>query len=506
MTYRAGLLACLLLATPTLALAQVVQAVPTVSSSKLSGSGEDAKPARPAAMLPLKSVTHHTLDLTGRKLDIAATAGAVTLENAEGVAQAQVGFIAYANSDLPPEKRPVTFALNGGPGSGSAWLQLGLLGPWRLRMDADAARPSADPVPVANDDTWLDFTDIVFIDPVGTGFSKLLVNTEENRKKYFSVSGDIASIAEAIRIWLEQNHRMSSPKFLVGESYGGFRGPRLVHSLASDQGVGVRGLVLISPALDFGGRSAALDPLSWVEQLPTLTAALRAKKGPVSRADLKDVEDYAQGDYLVDVLRGEDPEALDRRKARIAALTGLDPALLDRRHGKVSTGEYLREANRDQAAVASQYDATVTKPDPFPERSWSEHDDSMTDALSAPFTSAIYDIYGRKLSWQPDGQYQLSNDAVFKAWNFGSRFSRPEAMEALRQDLAEDPQLRVVIAHGLFDLVTPYFATKLMLDQIPQSDGRARVDFEVYPGGHMFYSRDASRQALREAAKKLYGP
>ena len=504
MKYRAALLACLLFAAP--ALAQPVQAQGVLSSAKPSGVGEDAKPAHTVAVLPTKSVTHHTLDLTGRKLDLTATAGAVTLANAEGVAQAQIGFIAYVSGELPPEKRAVTFVLNGGPGSASAWLQLGLLGPWRVRMDPDSARPSADVQSVPNDDTWLDFTDLVFIDPVGTGFSKLLVNTEENRKKYFSVRGDITSIAEAIRLWLEQNHRMSSPKFLVGESYGGFRGPRLVRSLASDEGVGVRGLVLLSPALDFGGRSDALDPLSWAEQLPTLTAAERAKKGPVTRADLKDVEEYAQGDYLVDVLHGEDPTALGRRKTRVAALTGLDPALLDRRHGKVNNGEYLREANRDQAAVASQYDATVTKPDPFPERSWSEHDDSMTDALSAPFTSAMYDLSGRKLLWQPEGQYQLSNEAVFKAWDFGNRFSRPESMQALRQDLAEDPQLRVVIAHGMFDLVTPYFATKLMLDQIPQSNGRARVDFEVYPGGHMFYSRDASRQALREAAKKLYGP
>ena len=243
-----------------------------------------------------------------------------------------------------------------------------------------------------------------------------------------------------------------------------------------------------------------------MEQLPSLVAAERARKGAVSRAEMKDVEDYAQTDYVADLLRGEDPDSVARRTAKLAALAGLDPALLQLRHAKVNDQDYLRESNRSQNAVASHYDATVTKPDPFPERAWSEHDDSMTDALSAPFTSAIYDIYARKLNWLPDGQYWLSNNTVFKAWDFGNHWLKPEATTALRQDLAEDPKLHVLIAHGLFDLITPYFATKLELDQIPQSVGRSRIDFEVYPGGHMFYSRDASRQALREAAKTLYGP
>ena len=475
--------------------------------AKPAAKADETKPApRPIAHLPANSVTRHTLELTGRKLDITATAGAVTLNNAEGVAQAQIGFIAYTRADLPPEQRPVTFAVNGGPGEASAWLNLGVLGPWRLPMDSDAARPSADPTPVANDDTWLDFTDVVFIDPVGTGFSKLLVSNDENRKKYFSVRGDIASIAEAIRLWLEQSRRMSSPKFIIGESYGGFRGPRLVRALAADQRVGVRGLVLISPILDFGNRSSALSVIDWMEQLPSLVAAERARKALVSRADMKDVEDYAQTDYIADLLRGEDPASLARRKAKLAALAGLDPSLLDLRHAKISDQEYLREANRAQNAVASYYDATVTKPDPFPGRESSEHDDSMVDALRPPFSSAMYDIYARKLNWLPDGQYQLSNRSVNTAWDYGNQWTKPESTSALRQALAEDPKLRVVIAHGLFDLVTPYFATKLELDQIPDSVGRNRIDFEVYPGGHMFYSRDASRQALRKAAEKLYAP
>ncbi len=474
------------------------------------GQAAGAQPAAAAApsgpkRLPEPVTTHHQLVLSGRTLDITATAGAITISNADGVAQAQIGYIAYSRADLPAGSRPVTFAMNGGPGSGSAWLQLGLLGPWRLSMHDDAAYRSAPSVPVANDDTWLDFTDIVFIDPIGTGFSRLLVNSDDNRKKYYSVAGDVSVLSEAIRQWLEQAHRMASPKFLVGESYSGFRGPRLVNELANEQGVGISGLILISPLLDYGLHSAAFDLMGWVVQLPTLTAVNRARQGHVTRADLADVEAYATGDYAADLFKGEDPQALARRGAKVAALTGLDPALLARRHARLQDFEFLRETGRDRDAVASAYDATSVKADPFPENSFSEHGDPLTDTLAVPFTEAIYDIYATRLNWLPDGPYELSNNAVNSAWDYGrSGFTRPQSTGALRQDLAADPKLRVLIAHGMFDLVTPYFATQLQLNQIPPSVGRDRVTLEVYEGGHMFYARDAARTAFRTAAERLY--
>jgi carboxypeptidase C (cathepsin A) len=361
-------------------------------------------------------------------------------------------------------------------------------------------------VPVDNADTWLDFTDLVFIDPVGTGFSKLLVNTEENREKYWSVTGDVASVAQGIRLWLEGARRMSSPKYLIGESYTGLRGPRLLRQLTTAESVGVTGLVLISPKLDYGNRSLALDTIEWVGQLPSVVASQRAKKAPVTRADMADVEAYAVGEYAADLLRGEDPAALARREAHIAALTGLDPALLAQRHGKVSDAEFTRERNRDEARITSAYDSTITKADPFPERRNVDAPDPMTDALQPPFVSAMLDIYARELNWRPDGRYEISNNAVFKAWDYGTTHYRPESVTALRQALASDPNLHVLIGHGLFDLVTPYFETKMMLDQIPKSVGTDRIDFQVYPGGHMFYSRDESRAAFRAEAQKLYQP
>lgn len=493
---------CVLLLASLPAAAQPAPATPGPATSR--GASRTDQPAETIKPLPPTSVTKHTLELPGRTLHFTATTGSVTLTNASGTGQAQVAYIAYTLDDADPHHRPISFAMNGGPGSGSAWVDLGFLGPWRMRMDPDAAMPSASPVPVDNADTWLDFTDLVFIDPVGTGFSKLLVNSEENRKKYWSIEGDVASIADAIRLYLEGAKRMSSPKYLIGESYSGIRGPRLLRELATKQSIGVSGLVLISPKLDYGNRSLALDSMQWVATLPSMAAAARAKKGPVTRAQMADVEAYAIGEYASDLLRGEDPAAIARRVEHVATFTGLDHALVERRHGKVGNSEFLHELHRDDAQVGSPYDATITKADPFPQTVLSSYPDPMTDALQAPFVSAIIDIYSDKLHWLPEGRYEISSDTVFHAWNYGTAYYRPQSVTYLRQALATDPHLHVLIGHGLFDVLTPYFDTQMMLNQIPKSVGSDRIDFQVYPGGHMFYGRDESRAAFRVEAQKLY--
>jgi carboxypeptidase C (cathepsin A) len=278
----------------------------------------------------------------------------------------------------------------------------------------------------------------------------------------------------------------------------------VVRSLATEQGVGVRGLVLISPVLDFGA-SSVFDPFSWVWALPTEVAAVRARKGPVTRADLADVEAYAAGDYLVDLVRGAaDPQALARRIARVAALTGLDPALLRERRGQVNNFEFSRVLGRDEGRVASLYDLTVSKPDAFPNQAFGADPDAMMEALRAPMASTMVDIYDRKLNWHSDAVYEIANQAVERQWDYGSRLNHPQALSDLRTDLAADPGLHVLVAHGLFDLVTPYFRTKVMLDQIEPGAGGDRLRLIVLPGGHMFYSRDESRVALRDAARVMY--
>lgn len=480
--------------------------VPCVASAQSRRPAQEATSHGAPPPTPAPSVTHHSITIAGGTVAFVATVEMQNLDGANGQLQAQSMTTSFTLDGTDPEKRPVTFIFNGGPGDSSAWLDLGAVGPWRIRMGADGARPSADVAPVDNAETWLPFTDLVFIDPPGTGYARLLTDSQDARKHFWSTSGDIDGIAETIRRWLVAHHRMASPKYVLGESYGGIRGPRVVRELAETQGVGVRGLVLISPVMDYG-RSSVFNPLASVWALPTEVAAVRAHKGPVSEADLADVEAYASGDYLAGIMRGpNDKPAVEQRIARVAALTGLDPALLRQRRGLVSEFEFARLIDRDQGRVASIYDLTVTKPDAFPAAPFDNNPDPMTDALHAPAISAITDIYARRLGWHSELPYIIDNPGLRRQWDFGPARAPAQSFSALRTDLAADPGLHVLVVHGLFDLVTPYFRTRMMLDQIEQQAGGDRLRLLVVPGGHMFYSRDESRAALREAARALYSP
>lgn len=217
----------------------------------------------------------------------------------------------------------MTFLFNGGPGSASAWLQFGNAGPWRLAAWKDAVSASASPELQPNAETWLDFTDLVFVDPVSTGYSRFVTTDKERRKEFFTVNGDASSIAVTIRRWLEKSGRLLSPKYVAGESYGGIRGPKVARNLQIQQGVGIKGLILISPVLDFREFTGS-SILQYVASLPIMTAVVREAKGAVSRADLADVEKYAQTDFLLDLVRGEaDTDATKRIADKFAAFTGV---------------------------------------------------------------------------------------------------------------------------------------------------------------------------------------
>ena len=453
--------------------------------------------------LPPDSITNQTLALPGRTLAFAATAGSIRLFNGQGEPQADIAYTAYQLDGADPATRPVTFVFNGGPGAASAYLQFGAAGPWRLPIDGDAAVSSASPALQPNAETWLDFTDLVFIDPVGTGYSRFVASGEDVRNRFFSVDGDVNSIAVVIRRWLEKSGRLPSPKFVAGESYGGIRGPKLVHELQLHQGVGIRGLILISPILDFRDyRGSSL--LQYVARLPTMAAVARGAKGPVTRADMADVESYAQGEFLTDLVKGEaDAGATGRLADKVAALTGIDPSVSRRLAGRLDASEFRRELDRRDGKVTGRYDASVLGFDPYPDSSSSHFGDPSGDTLIAPLTSAAVDFITRKLNWRPDGSYQLLSDAVERAWDFGHGLNPVESISQLREVLALDPRIKLLVGHGLFDLATPYFGTKILLDQLPAYASPPRVKLVVYPGGHMFYSREASRQAFRTEVQAL---
>ena len=460
-------------------------------------------PAAEQHRLPPDSTTKQTLALPGRTLAFTATAGSIRLFDDKGEPLVDIAYTSYQLDGAEKASRPVTFLFNGGPGASSAWLQLGNAGPWRLPINGDAAVSSASPDLVPNAETWLDFTDLVFIDPVGTGYSRFVSTEEDVRKRFYSIDGDVNALSVVVRRWLEKSDRLLSPKFIVSESYGGIRGPKMVRELQTEQGVGMKGLILISPVLDFRDFSGS-SPLKYAASLPSMAAVARVAKGPVTRADMADIETYARGDFLADLVKGEaDAAATTRLADRFAALTGIDQAVSRRLAGRFDVSEFRREFDRRDGKVTGRYDASVLGFDPNPDSSASHFNDPSGDTLIAPLTSAVVDLTARKLNWRPDGSYRLLNGSVERSWDFGRGLNPAESISDLRQILSLDPKLKLLIGHGLFDLATPYFGSKMLLDQLPAYASPERVKFIVYPGGHMFYSRDVSRQAFRAEVQAM---
>jgi carboxypeptidase C (cathepsin A) len=485
---------CLLLAMP-FAMAQEAQ----------RGEQEARRPRPEAQALPAESVTRHTLDMAGRILQFTATAGHLTLSDPQGAPQAEIGFVAYTKDGSDPATRPVTFAVNGGPGASSAYLHLLAIGPWLLPLDGPTISPSAPTALVPNAETWLDFTDLVFIDPPGTGYSRV-VGGDQVRERFYSVQGDIDGLAAFVMRWLKEKNRLTSPKFFAGESYGGFRGPLLAQKLQSDQGIGFSGLVLVSPVFDFDWLDQGAGA-PWVNAalLPSLAATAQARKGPVSRETLRDAEAYASGEYLVDLMRGlQDKEAVERVSRRVAELSGLDPEMTRRLAGRIDMRMVQRELRRSTYEIVSAYDTTIAAADPNPTSQFSRFEDPVLDAMTAPLSSAIIHHMTTNLNYKAEGRYNLLNGSINGAWRWGNGRSAPENLEELKQALALDGKIHVLVVHGFTDLVTPYFASKLLLDQLPELGSRKRVALSVYEGGHMFYSRQASRQDFRTDVQRLF--
>ena len=492
-------------------LAQQARPVPQAAEAPRGGApaAEAGRPARPqnegAFRLPADSTTKHTLELPGRTLHFKATAGSITLSDAEsGALQAEIAYVAYIRDGTGEPSRPVTFLFNGGPGAASAYLDIGAMGPWRLPFDNVSA--SANPALLPNADTWLDFTDLVFIDPAATGYSHIVAGGDNVRRQFFSVDGDADALAVVIRKWVEKNGRQSSMKFLVGESYGGFRVPKVARALTGRQGVGVRGLIMISPVLDFVNFGLRRhNPLAWVTRLPSMAATVFETKAPFSRDALREVEAYATGDYLRDLMRGErDAEAIERMTPRVSAYTGIDPAQVQRLGARIDTQTFQRELNRQRGMVASAYDPTITAYDPSPNSANGRFSDPVLDAIGPPITGAMTELYQGTLKWRIEQPYRLLNGEVANQWTWGRGRSGPEVVEDLRNALAGDRDLQAMVAHGASDLVTPYFGSQLILDQLPVFGSADRLKLAVYGGGHMFYSRDASRRAFRDDAQALY--
>ncbi len=510
-----SLLAALLaLGLPVAYAQQATDAKPASAERQHPAGGKAETERKPGAgdALPADAVTSHTITLDGHELAYTATAGTIALTNDKGDRTAEVFYVAYTLSGAPRAARPITIAFNGGPGAGSAYLQVGALGPRVLDYGAGRELPFTSGKVIDNPDTWLDFTDLVFVDPVESGYSRSALSDDETRKQFLGVKQDLDEIGRIIHRLLAKMDRLDSPIYLAGESYGGFRAARLPRLLAANEGIVVHGAVLISPALEFSllGRGD-FNPMPWVVRLPSYAAVALEAQGKLSPAALADAERFALGDYLAGIVTpATDPAAQERFYQTIADLIGLPEATVARFRGRVPLGVFQKEARHGEEALLSRFDGSVSSPDAYPASySAGESGDPVLAGLNGPLTSGFVNYVRDELEFRTDRRYILLNGEVARHWNFregegGFGQGGAGASDDLREGLALDPRLHVLIAHGMTDLQTPYLGSRYVVGQLPESLTRDRVRLTLYAGGHMMYLRPASRAALHRDARAIY--
>ena len=449
-----------------------------------------------------------------------ATAGLLPVGPDPDAPTAEMFYVAYTRDGTDPAVRPVTFLFNGGPGAASVYLHLGAAGPRVLATPGDGRMPQAPAGLEDNPASWLDFTDLVFLDPVGTGYSRALAggaagsDRRGNARAFWDVRADLASIGQSMRLYLTRHERWESPKAIAGESYGGLRAAALTRVLAEEHDIVLNAAVLISPALDLGlidgGTRHALLP--WATLLPSLAATAAAHgRGELPDGGLEAVEDYALGPYLAGLggIGRTAPETTGAFYAQVAALTGLPVEEVARRRGRVGSSDFAKLVLRPEGRVLDVYDGMLAYPDPAPEREelvgGSRSLRQSTALLGGAFPGYLEEATG----WESPLRYLVLNNEVRRRWSFASGIDGEQGYVGTADDLAAalsaNEGLRVLVAHGRHDLVTPYLASRYLVDQtVADPDARARVAFATYDGGHMFYFHAASRDAFTADVSALF--
>ncbi|HEX3879709.1 MAG TPA: peptidase S10, partial [Bryobacteraceae bacterium] len=353
--------------------------------------------------LPADAHVAQSMQLDGKALHYNVTVGKLP---AYDEAAKKIGEVVYTSYVIDGQDRPVTFALNGGPGASSVFLNFGAIGPKRVKFGDEGDSPS-DPAKLTdNPGTWIDFTDLVFIDPVGTGYSRSLVSTADTKKQFFSTENDIHYLSRVIYDWLVKNGRMTSRKYFVGESYGGYRGPRITHYLQTQLGVALNGVVLVSPYLNpVLDENGDVSPVPWMLSLPSISAAALEREHKLTPEAMAQVIAYTRGEYATDLLKGRsDAQATARIIKRVTQMTGLEEEFVRRSGGRLEIGAYLREVFRESGKLGSVYDSNVTSFDPFPFAAEQRTNDPLLESIIAPTTMAMVDFVTRVVGWKTDAR------------------------------------------------------------------------------------------------------
>ncbi|MBD2462455.1 peptidase S10 [Oscillatoria sp. FACHB-1407] len=467
------------------------------------------------------SITEHSLPLSSGEIRYKAIAEWQPLYEREK-AIAEIFHVAYFADHQSTTPRPLTFVFNGGPGAASAYLHMGALGPKRVAFGQQGTLPQPPVKVVDNAESWLSFSDLVFIDPVGTGFSRAVTldkeeakadekakadKPEEKETEFWEVERDLNALAEFIQTFLSKHNRWLSPIFIAGESYGGFRVAKLARKLQQNYGVGLSGAIIISPVLEFSLLEGTdYNVTAWAAVLPSMAGAAvhhnRAQRvGETLQTHLAEAELFARKTLIPFLAMGESVSEDEQQQVyqQIADLIGLPVEFVARQGGRIGIEGFARELLRDRQRIVGLYDASITAIDPFPDRPLYEGTDPTLDGLDRLFTGGINSHLRGTLGVETNLTYHLLNFETFKAWKFelkgGLKQGFIGAVDDLRVGMTLNPYMQVYITHGLFDLVTPYFASNHLADLMKlDPDVRPNLTIQHFQGGHMFYTWEASRQ------------
>ncbi|MBZ0315486.1 MAG: peptidase S10 [Anaerolineae bacterium] len=472
---------------------------------------KSAEPAKPVEEKP-PIVTSHSLNLGNTALDYTVTTGLMPLKDDKDETKAHIFYMAYV-VPLPEHAapRPLTFVFNGGPGSSSVWLHLGAVGPKRVKMEDEGWMPPPPYQLVDNPHTWLDLTDLVFIDPVGTGYSRPV--KPDDGKNYWSVQGDLESVGEFIRLYLTRNSRWTSPLYLAGESYGTTRAAGLSGYLV-DKGIAFNGLLLISTVANFQTLEFERgNDLPYVLFLPTYTAtAWYHQKLPADLLArpledvLREVEAWAANEYAVALMQGNQLQGKKRAAVvkQLARYTGLEARHIEQSNLRIQIFRFCKELLRDQNRTVGRLDSRFKGMDALAVTEFPEFDPSM-QAILPPYTAMLNQYMRTALRYETDVPYEILSFNVNRGWEW-ERGKYPDTSEALRSALAKNPYMRVFLGMGYYDLATPHFATQYTLSHLEIDPSiQPNLVWAGYPAGHMFYLDVPSLEKLKGDVRGFMG-
>ena len=456
-------------------------------------------------------VSRHTIRVGGRQLSYTTTTGYMPIKNAvSGETEARIFYMAYT-LDNPPATRPLMFSFNGGPGSASVWLHLGALGPRRVKMLDDGLMPPPPYQMEDNQETWFTETDLVFIDPVGTGYSR--ATRPELASKFFGVNGDIESVGEMIRMYLGRNDRWMSPLFLVGESYGTTRAAGLSNWLF-DHGIALNGIALVSTVMNFQTiRFADNNDLPLVLMLPSYTATAWYHKKLPSALQSKSLEQvvddarkFAANEFTPAMLKIDSLSASERTALleKMSAFTGLSKTFIDQNNFRVELGEFNKELLRNERRTTGRLDSRFKGIDRDAAGDGPDSDPSM-NAIRPPYTSAFNSYVRSELGYKSDVEYYILGGGITAPWNYNVTNQYADTSIPLKNAMAKNPYMKIFVAQGYYDMATPFYAAEYTFSAMNLDPTlRKNINFEYYEAGHMMYIEKNSLAKLKRDAAAFF--